>query len=53
LALSEITIAEAFKEAGYATFMSGKWHLGNEGFLPKDQGFTTDASAATGPKTRA
>lgn len=53
LVRSEITIAEAFKEAGYATFMSGKWHLGNEGFLPKDQGFTTDASAATGPKASA
>jgi hypothetical protein len=53
LALSEITIAEVFKEAGYATSMSGKWHLGNEGFLAKDQGFTTDASAATGPKTNA
>ena len=49
LALQEVTIAESLRDAGYATFMSGKWHLGNEGFMPKDQGFTHDASAATGP----
>jgi len=51
LALQEVTIAESLMDAGYATFMSGKWHLGNEGFMPKDQGFTHDASAATGPKS--
>lgn len=39
LALDEVTIAEAFKEAGYATFFAGKWHLGPEGFYPEDQGF--------------
>ena len=53
LALAEVTIAEALRDAGYATFMSGKWHLGNAGFMPKDQGFTADASAATGPKSGA
>ncbi|UCG29060.1 MAG: sulfatase [Bacteroidales bacterium] len=37
--LEEITIAEALKEAGYATFFTGKWHLGPEGFWPEDQGF--------------
>lgn len=39
LALEEVTIAEALKEAGYATCFAGKWHLGNEGFFPEDQGF--------------
>ena len=38
--LSEITLAEAFKEAGYATFFAGKWHLGpTEEFWPENQGF--------------
>jgi len=39
LALDEVTLAEAFKETGYATFFAGKWHLGPEGFWPEDQGF--------------
>ena len=37
--LQEMTIAEALKERGYATFFAGKWHLGPEGFWPEDQGF--------------
>jgi arylsulfatase A-like enzyme len=37
--LVEVTIAETLKEAGYATFFAGKWHLGKEGFWPEDQGF--------------
>lgn len=39
LALEEITLAEKLKEAGYKTFFAGKWHLGDEGFFPEDQGF--------------
>jgi len=39
LPLKEVTIAEALKEDGYATFFAGKWHLGPEGFWPEDQGF--------------
>ncbi|MGH9163301.1 MAG: sulfatase [Vicinamibacteraceae bacterium] len=39
LALDEVTLAETFKEAGYATFFAGKWHLGPEGRWPEDQGF--------------
>ena len=36
----EITIAEVLKEAGYATGMFGKWHLGDQPeFLPTRQGF--------------
>ena len=39
LALEEVTIAEKLKSAGYATFFAGKWHLGDKGFWPEDQGF--------------
>ncbi len=39
LALEETTLAETLKEAGYATFFAGKWHLGPEGFWPENQGF--------------
>lgn len=38
--LAETTLAEAFKEHGYATFFAGKWHLGpTEEFWPLRQGF--------------
>lgn len=36
---ADITIGEAFKEAGYKTFFAGKWHLGGEGSYPEDHGF--------------
>ena len=36
----EVTVAEALSDAGYATGMFGKWHLGRtEGRYPTDQGF--------------
>ncbi len=37
----QVTLAETLKEAGYATYFTGKWHLGNgKGkSLPQDQGF--------------
>ena len=36
----EITMAEMLSDAGYATGMFGKWHLGHtEGRFPTDQGF--------------
>ena len=36
----EVTLAEMLGDAGYATGMFGKWHLGRtEGRFPTDQGF--------------
>ena len=39
LPLEEVTIAERMKGYGYETLHVGKWHLGEEGFYPTDQGF--------------
>ena len=39
LELKEITLAEKLKENGYNTCFVGKWHLGDEGFFPENQGF--------------
>lgn len=37
---SHVTMAEAFRDAGYQTFFAGKWHLGGEQSRPEDHGFT-------------
>lgn len=42
--LETVTIAEALKGQGYKTGYIGKWHLGNKGYLPEDQGFDWVAS---------
>ncbi|PIB30444.1 sulfatase [Maribacter sp. 4G9] len=39
LSNEDVTLAEAFKKAGYKTFFAGKWHLGGEGSYPEDHGF--------------
>lgn len=46
LPLEEVTLAEALKPLGYTTGSIGKWHLGGDGFSPRDQGF--DSSVAGG-----
>ena len=47
LAHEEVTLAEALKDAGYATFFAGKWHLGPEGWWPEDQGFDENQGGIT------
>lgn len=44
---SEITLAEALKSNGYATFFAGKWHLGTEEFWPEHQGFDVNKGGIT------
>jgi len=46
-----VTVADRLREAGYRTYMTGKWHLGHgEGDLPNshgfDRSFVLDASGA-------
>lgn len=42
LPLEERTIAERLRDAGYATFFAGKWHLGEGVYSPSEQGFGPD-----------
>jgi len=46
LQLENVTIAEAMREAGYATCFLGKWHLGGPNFYPPLQGFDTSIGAS-------
>jgi arylsulfatase A len=39
LDLEEVTLAELFRSAGYATCHVGKWHLGDDAQYPEHQGF--------------
>src|SRR5579872_6427123 len=53
LPTEEVTLAKAFRTAGYRTFIAGKWHLGGKGSLPADHGFDVvigaDSKPAGGP----
>ena len=40
----EITLAEVFKAAGYATASIGKWHLGPETHYPETHGFEVNVA---------
>ncbi|MEM9019709.1 MAG: sulfatase [Planctomycetota bacterium] len=48
LPLDEVSLAEAFKAEGYATFFAGKWHLGGTGFGPTKQGFDINIGGTRG-----
>jgi arylsulfatase len=37
LSKKAVTMAEVFKQAGYATYMSGKWHMNKEKSIPKNR----------------
>jgi arylsulfatase A-like enzyme len=52
LALEETTIAEVLGQAGYATYFTGKWHLGAKPFFPDKQGFDTINGAGGGSPGR-
>ncbi|MFC1606735.1 sulfatase [Candidatus Latescibacterota bacterium] len=39
LGIGETTIAEMLKKEGYVSANIGKWHLGDKGLWPEDQGF--------------
>ena len=46
----EVTIAEALHEAGYATALIGKWHLGRDAeYHPSKQGFEVVIDGTSGP----
>lgn len=49
LPLEEVTLAKAFRGAGYRTAIAGKWHLGGKGSLPSDHGFEVVIGASSKP----
>ena len=49
LAAGYYTLAESFKQKGYATAHFGKWHLGAEPYSPLEQGFDVDIPHTPAP----
>ncbi len=48
----DATIGQAFKDAGYATFYCGKWHLGEGESSPDKMGFDTIVAAGAAGATK-
>jgi arylsulfatase A len=46
----EVTLAEVFKQAGYATGSLGKWHLGTAAYYPETQGFDLNVAGTDKPQ---
>ncbi len=53
LPLEETTLAEMLSARGYVSASIGKWHLGGDGFGPKEQGFSVSIAgdAAGSPRS--
>jgi arylsulfatase A-like enzyme len=49
---AHFTLAEAFKQQGYATGHFGKWHLGPTPYSPLEQGFDVDIPHTPSPGPR-
>ncbi|HVT27117.1 MAG TPA: sulfatase [Lacipirellulaceae bacterium] len=52
LPLTELTIANAMHNAGYATASMGKWHLGTEPYYPDKHGFDINIAGTDAPNTK-
>ncbi|HEX5472517.1 MAG TPA: sulfatase [Lacipirellulaceae bacterium] len=52
LPLTEVTIANAMHNAGYATASIGKWHLGTEPYYPDKHGFDINIAGTDAPNTK-
>lgn len=48
----EQTLAEVFRDAGYATASIGKWHLGMEEFYPEKHGFGLNIAGTQAPSPK-
>lgn len=48
----EVTIAECFHAAGYATASIGKWHLGDQAYYPETQGFDRNVAGTSAPQPK-
>src|SRR6185369_13808851 len=52
LPLEEVSLARAFKAAGYATASMGKWHLGGASYYPDKHGFDLNLAGTDAPNPR-